>query len=116
MLREMYRVLKRGGKAGFSEPGLEHSKAPMSVYEMEAHGVLERDVDLDEFIGMVRAAGFDDVLIKPYPSPERIAFSVPQYQRFVNGADDVFPLNIVREDMKGNTNVILQKGKPQWDT
>jgi hypothetical protein len=65
---------------------------------------------------MVRAVGFDDVLIKPYPSPERIAFSVPEYQRFVKGADDVFPLNLVREDMKGNTNVILQKGKPEWDT
>jgi SAM-dependent methyltransferase len=116
VLREMYRVLKWGGKAGFSEPGLEHSRAPMSVYEMETHGVLERDVDLDELIGMVRAAGFDDVLIKPYPSPERIAFSVPQYRRFVSGADDAFPLDVVREDMKGNTNVIIQKGKAEWDT
>ena len=116
ILREMYRVLRWGGKAGFSEPGLEHSKAPMSVYEVETHGVLERDVDLDEFIGMVRAIGFDDVLIKPYPPPEGIAFSVAQYREFVNGADEVFPLNVVREDLKLSTNVILQKGEPKWDT
>jgi SAM-dependent methyltransferase len=116
ILREMYRVLKRGGKVGFSEPGSEHSKSPMSVYAMETHGVLESDIDLDEFIRTAGDVGFDDVLIKPYPPPESIAFSVPEYRRFVNGENGAFPLNIIREDLKRNTNVILEKGKAVWDS
>jgi SAM-dependent methyltransferase len=116
VLREMYRVLKEGGSVGFSEPGVGHSKTPMSKYEMDTHGVLESDVDLEEFIGMVREVGFDDVLIKPYPPPERIAFSVPEYRSFLNGDDRLFPLDVVREDLKHSTNVIAQKGKARCDT
>jgi SAM-dependent methyltransferase len=116
ILREMFRVLKRGGKAGFSEPGFEHSKSPMSVHEAQTYGVLESDIDLDEFIRAARDVGFDDVLIKPYPPPESIAFSVPEYWRFVNGEDGVFPLNLIREDLKRNTNIILEKGRSLWDS
>jgi len=116
ILREMYRVLRQGGKVGFSEPGLEHSKSPMSIYESETHGVLESDIDLGEFIRMAQDVGFDDVLIKPYPPPERIAFSVPEYLRFVGGENAVFPLDVIREDLKCNTNVILGKGKAVRDS
>src|SRR5439155_11051306 len=107
ILREMYRVLRQGGKVGFSEPGVEHSKSPMSVYEMQTYGVLESDIDLGEFVKAAQDVGFDDVLIKPYPFPERIALTVPEYLRFVGGENGWFPLAIIREDLKCRTNVIF---------
>jgi hypothetical protein len=71
---------------------------------------LESDIDLHEFIQMAERAGFDQISIKPYPPPGSIHFSVEEYQRFMNGKDQVFPLDMIREDLQHNTIVILQKG------
>src|SRR5207237_8554259 len=57
-LREMCRVLKPGGIAGFSEPGPEHSRSPQSQYEMRTFRVIENDVRMAEIHGWGRAAGF----------------------------------------------------------
>jgi len=110
LLNEMYRVLKWGGKVGFAEPGAEHAHSLQSIQEMERYGVLESDIDLHEFVQMAERAGFDQIFIKPYPPPGSIDFNVEEYQRFMNGQDQVFPLNIIREDLRHNTIVILQKG------
>jgi SAM-dependent methyltransferase len=110
ILREMYRVLKWGGKAGFAEPGVEHAQSPQSIQEMDRYGVLESDIDLPEFVQMAERAGFDQIYIKPYPPPGSIHFNVAEYQQFIHGKDQVFPLDILREDLRHNTIVILQKG------
>jgi SAM-dependent methyltransferase len=110
VLREMYRVLKWGGKVGFAEPGVEHAQSPQSIQEMDRYGVLESDIDLLEFVQMAERAGFDQIYIKPYPPPGSIHFNVEEYQRFINGKDQVFPLDIIREDLRHNTIIILQKG------
>jgi len=47
-LAEMYRVLKAGGRAAFSEPGDEHSKSPESIMAVEQFGAIEKDIILPE--------------------------------------------------------------------
>jgi ubiquinone/menaquinone biosynthesis C-methylase UbiE len=47
-LAEMYRVLKVGGWAAFSEPGDEHSKSPESIMAAEQFGAIEKDIILPE--------------------------------------------------------------------
>jgi SAM-dependent methyltransferase len=57
VLRELGRVLKPGGIAGFSEPGRYHSRAPQSQYDMRNHRVLENDIDLNEIFSLAESAG-----------------------------------------------------------
>lgn len=58
VLREMSRVLKPGGIAGFSEPGPNHSKSPGAQYEMRNFKVLEDDVDIVQIWSWAKEMGF----------------------------------------------------------
>jgi SAM-dependent methyltransferase len=64
VIRELARVLKQGGIAGFSEPGRRHSQTPQSQYEMRNHKVLENDIDLDAISAYGTAAGFTELTVK----------------------------------------------------
>lgn len=59
---EFHRVLKDGGRAGFSEPGRQHSRSPVSQYEMLHYGVIENDIKLEELKAHADAAGFSALL------------------------------------------------------
>jgi SAM-dependent methyltransferase len=59
ILREIHRVLKPGGIAGFAEPGDRHSRSEMSQYEMRHFVVLENDIRLDEIIPVAEGMGFE---------------------------------------------------------
>jgi hypothetical protein len=65
---------------------------------------------------MAEKSGFDGFFIKPYPPPDSISFSVKEYYRFIGGDNSTFPLNVIREDLKYNTNVILKKGAAVLDS
>lgn len=58
-LKEFARVLKKGGRAAFLEPGPNHSKTPMSQAEMANHKVIENDVSMPEVTQFALEAGFD---------------------------------------------------------
>ncbi len=58
ILAEFHRVLKDGGRAGFSEPGRLHSRSPVSQYEMQHYGVIENDIRLEDVKAMADEAGF----------------------------------------------------------
>jgi SAM-dependent methyltransferase len=64
IISELGRVLKRGGIAGFSEPGRQHSRSPQSQYEMRNHKVLENDIDLDAIFELARLSGFTALSVK----------------------------------------------------
>jgi ubiquinone/menaquinone biosynthesis C-methylase UbiE len=64
-LRELFRVLRPGGEAFFSEPGEGHSDAPSSATAVQQHGVQERDVLVSQFTADCGAAGFINVRLKP---------------------------------------------------
>ena len=58
ILGELARVLKTGGIAGFSEPGRNHSRTPLSQQEMANHDVLENDLVLEDVVALAYEAGF----------------------------------------------------------
>jgi len=84
-LAEMWRVLRPGGRAVFSEPGAEHSKHPESVSMMREHGVLERNVILAEIRQLAEAVGFRRMILKPYVSPEYVELNYDEFQAFKEG-------------------------------
>jgi hypothetical protein len=42
--------------------------------------------------------------------------TLPEYLRFMKGENGVFPLGVLRDDLKRNTNVILEKGAAVRDS
>jgi len=64
VITQFGRVLKKGGIAGFSEPGQHHSQSPQSQYEMSNYCVLENDIDVNEIFRFARTAGFTELSVK----------------------------------------------------
>jgi SAM-dependent methyltransferase len=58
VLKEMARVLRPGGIAGFSEPGEGHSRSPQAQYEMRNYTVIENDIVIEDIERWATDAGF----------------------------------------------------------
>jgi SAM-dependent methyltransferase len=84
VVAELARVLKRGGIAGFSEPGRRHSQSPQSQYEMSHHRVLENDIDLNEISAYALAAGFTSLAVKVATD---MTIALDDYNRIFDGRD-----------------------------
>lgn len=115
VLAEIVRVLKPGGRAVFGEPGEGHSHTDQSVFESETTGVLENDLDVADVERKALAAGFTRVLLKPYPSPS-LTLSAADYRRLIDGAERLFPMALLREDLRHFYIFILEKGQPRHDS
>src|SRR2546427_12858433 len=57
VLRELARVLKPGGIAGFCEPGPNHSKTAQSQFEMRNYTIVENDILMGDIWAWAKAAG-----------------------------------------------------------
>lgn len=86
VLREMARVLKPGGIAGFAEPGPNHSKSPQSQYEMRTNRLIENDVDLAAIWQDAQAAGFTDLRVALF-APEATLLPLPEFEACLSGED-----------------------------
>ncbi|HEX9368354.1 MAG TPA: methyltransferase domain-containing protein [Vicinamibacterales bacterium] len=73
-LREIYRVLKPGGRATFSEPGTAHSAEALSQFRMREDGVVEKSVSLPLIHRLAMDAGFSRMRVIPLRSPAAYAF------------------------------------------
>ncbi len=80
-LRELGRVLRPGGVAGFCEPGPNHSKHPLSQQEMRMHTVIENDIVLAEIRANAETSGFADLRVCLSPMLPMMA-SFDEYQNF----------------------------------
>src|SRR5689334_3800145 len=58
VLKEMARVLRPGGIAGFSEPGDGRSRTAQAQYEMRNYTVIENDIVIEDIERWATAAGF----------------------------------------------------------
>ncbi|HSL84090.1 MAG TPA: class I SAM-dependent methyltransferase [Thermoanaerobaculia bacterium] len=65
VLRELARLLPEGGILAMSEPGPGHSQTEESRREVEATGVLENEIVLEELDAAARRAGFTEVNLLP---------------------------------------------------
>jgi ubiquinone/menaquinone biosynthesis C-methylase UbiE len=64
-LAEIFRVLKKGGRAVFSEPGADHARNPISQTRMAEEGVLEKGVPLPLIYFLARRVGFTRMRVMP---------------------------------------------------
>jgi SAM-dependent methyltransferase len=81
VMRELGRVLRPGGIAGFSEPGRHHSKGARSQYEMKNYTAIENDVVMEDIWRWARAAGFVEL--------ELAVFSTESYRVPLQEFDDL---------------------------
>ena len=119
ILEEMFRVLKKGGRASFSEPGRCHSQSPASILEMETTGVLERDIILSEIHSLAMHSGFEKMTITPLMQPHTVNYDYSEWQRFLKGKWRVTRkyLNNVRNSIEcSNAFFCLHKGGAQKDS
>ncbi len=69
-IAEFARVLKRGGRAAFMEPGPNHSTTPQSQAEMAQFKVIENDVRMEDIARHALDAGMDrPQMLLQFPQP-----------------------------------------------
>jgi len=84
VLSEMSRVLKKGGIAGFSEPGPNHSKTPLSQAEMRHFKVLENDLVIREIWFAAKKVGFARMMLAVF-NPELFVLPLVEFEDYLNG-------------------------------
>ena len=67
--KEVHRILTPTGKLVFSEPGEGHAESDEAKREMAEHGVLEKDILIDEVDQLASDAGFEsnEVILTTFP-------------------------------------------------
>lgn len=116
ILRELFRVLRVGGRLVLAEPGEGHASTGHSRFDADTYGVLENDLHLDDLVQRAREVGFDGALAKPYPDPRAITLSAEDYLRLIEGDHSVYPLHILEDHLRVSHVVMLLKGAPRLDS
>jgi SAM-dependent methyltransferase len=111
ILKELSRVLKEGGIAGFVEPGPNHSKFPQSQHEMRNFKVVENDIDVREIWKDAQKVGFKKMELSLFNSiPFRV--SLNDFEEFFSGdSTKEHYLGITRSCMSNRRLFFLYKGE-----
>ena len=110
VLREMSRILKQGGIAGFSEPGPRHSRSFQSQFEMRNFKVLEDDVDIARIWSYAREAGFMRLRLGVF-SPHTFLLSLSEFEDYLKGGrSNAQFAESCRARMEDTRLFFLQKG------
>ncbi|HUK34509.1 MAG TPA: class I SAM-dependent methyltransferase, partial [Vicinamibacterales bacterium] len=84
VLKEMARVLRPGGIAGFSEPGEGHSRTAQAQYEMRNYTVIENDIVIEDIERWALEAGFSR-LVLAVVDPRSYCLSWRDYSDLIAG-------------------------------
>jgi hypothetical protein len=84
---EMFRVLMRGGRAIFVEPGARHAESEetkeyIRKYKSDDPGWIERSILLDEINQLACEAGFLPMRIRPFLQPIMVDYSFHDWKHF----------------------------------
>ena len=89
---EFFRVLKKGGRVIFVEPGAGHSSSPETIEFVNSQKLhdptwIERDVVLQEMDQISRVSGFQEgIHIVPMPHPLTLkTYSLASWEKFMTG-------------------------------
>jgi len=111
ILREMSRILKAGGIAGFSEPGPHYSRTPQSQYEMRNFKVLENDIHIREVWFSARRAGFTRMELAVF-SPQAHLLTLAEFEDYLNGGSASRRVaEFTRSQMEDRRLFFLHKGE-----
>ncbi len=86
VLQEMCRVLRRGGRVCFAEPGPGHAASDEAREEATQWGVLEDEVDAPALCAMALDIGFRSAYVVPLPNPTDNRLTPDEYERLRTGA------------------------------
>jgi len=111
VIKEMGRVIKEGGIAGFSEPGPDHSKAAQSQYEMRTNRIIENDINVREIWDEAQRAGFTKIRLALF-NPTSFLLSLEDFEAYLDGQDaGERYLAETRDQMKHRRVFFLFKGE-----
>jgi SAM-dependent methyltransferase len=113
ILSEMYRVLKEGGIAGFSEPGPHHSRSAAAQHEMRNFTVVENDILLEEEVWpLAQSLGFQSIQLGIW-TPFVHLVPLQTYNQFLEGNDEYLPHRIESKNLLRERRLFfLRKGWP----
>jgi SAM-dependent methyltransferase len=110
VLEEFCRVLAANSRLGLAEPGVGHAESAPSRAEKE-HGVLEREIDLEQLHRTALAAGFQgtEVLV-PNLHPHALTLPMRRLRWYLRGLSWLVPANHVRLAILHSPIVLVWKG------
>ena len=110
VMRELGRVLRPGGVAGFSEPGPHHSKGARSQYEMKNYTAIENDVVMADVWTWARAAGFVDLELAVFDT-ESYRVPLAEFEEITRGGRALSRYaDRVRVFLQGHQTFFVTKG------
>jgi SAM-dependent methyltransferase len=110
VMRELGRVLRPGGIAGFSEPGRHHSKGARSQYEMKNYTAIENDVVMEDVWQWARAAGFAELELAAF-NTESHRIPLQEFEELTRGGRALARYaERVRVFLLGHQTFFLRKG------
>lgn len=119
ILREFFRVLGDGGIVGFHEPGPNHSRAPVSQYEMRHHDVIENDIVMEQIWRLAEGIGFTGLELA-LAAPVSARVGLDRYNRIVGGGSNPNDIaGLLTSVVRGADNLrifFLKKGEEVEDS
>jgi len=111
-LSEIFRVLRTGGRAVFSEPGPIHAREPLSQARMREYGIFEKNVPLPLIGVLARQVGFDRVRVMPLSDPNHYTFDYAAGPQDHRAIDEMWKAALLFSH-RSHSNFVLEKGDPR---